>query len=53
MVSARRSARRAGELHRQGKPRADVIGLALEPVQGSLRLWLREAGNNSGTAMGR
>jgi tetratricopeptide (TPR) repeat protein len=50
---ARRSARRAGELHRQGKPRADVVGLALEQVQGPLRLWLREAGNSSDTALGR
>jgi tetratricopeptide (TPR) repeat protein len=47
-VAARKSRQRAVELHDQGKPRADVIGLALERVQGPLRQWLRE-GDEGGT----
>jgi hypothetical protein len=40
--SAGKSRQRAVDLHQRGKPRADLVGLALERVQGPLRRWLRE-----------
>jgi tetratricopeptide (TPR) repeat protein len=41
-AGAARSLRRANDLERRGRPRGDVLGLALERVQGPLRRWLRE-----------
>ncbi len=39
---AARSLRRANDLERRGRPRGDVLGLALERVQGPARRWLRD-----------
>jgi hypothetical protein len=41
--AARSSLERAVALHRQGKPRPDVIGRALERIQGPTRTMFREA----------
>jgi tetratricopeptide (TPR) repeat protein len=45
-TAAARSLDQAVALHRQGKPRADQIGLALERIQGPTRTFLRQALEN-------
>lgn len=40
--AAQQALARAAALHRDGKPRSDAIGQALERVQGTDRMWLRD-----------
>jgi hypothetical protein len=46
-AESERSLARAVVLHREGKPDGESVGLALERVQGSLRMWIRDAQDNT------